>query len=100
MSSFDKVLTKVFGSSNERFLKSIKPVIADISAFEPAIQKLSDEQLREKTVQFKEHIAAEIKDARDKDDRKYREQKALDEVLSKVKLEEVELKPEGEAKKE
>jgi preprotein translocase subunit SecA len=81
MASFDKVLTKVFGSSNERFLKSIKPVIAEINAFEPAIQKLTDEQLREKTAQFKAHIAAEIKDARDKDDRKYREQKALNEIL-------------------
>jgi preprotein translocase subunit SecA len=81
MASFDKVLTKVFGSSNERFLKSIKPVIAEINAFEPAIQKLTDEQLREKTAQFKAHIVAEVKDARDKDDRKYREQKALNEIL-------------------
>jgi preprotein translocase subunit SecA len=81
MSSFDKVLTKVFGSSNERFLKSIKPVIAEINAFEPAVQKLSDEQLREKTAQFKAHIADEVKDARDKDDRKYREQRALNEIL-------------------
>ena len=45
MSSFDKVLTKVFGSINERFLKTIKPVIAEINAFEPAIQKLTDKQL-------------------------------------------------------
>jgi len=81
MASFDTVLTKVFGSSNERFLKSIKPVIAEINSFEPAIQKLSDEQLRAKTAQFKEHIAAEIKDARDKDDRKYREQRVLNEIL-------------------
>ena len=81
MTSFDTVLTKVFGSSNERFLKSIKPVIAEINAFEPAIQQLSDEQLRAKTAQFKEHIAAEIGDARDKDERKYREQRVLNEIL-------------------
>ena len=81
MASFDTVLTKVFGSSNERFLKSIKPVIAEINAFEPAIQQLSDEQLRAKTAQFKEHIAAEIGDARDKDERKYREQRVLNEIL-------------------
>ena len=72
--SFDKVLTKVFGSSNERFLKSIKPTIAKINEFEPQIQKLSDEQLRERTASFKAQIADAIKDARDKDDRKYREQ--------------------------
>jgi len=47
--NFDKILTKVFGSSNERFLKTIRPVVEEISALEPEIQKLSDEQLREKT---------------------------------------------------
>ena len=33
MASFDKVLTKVFGSSNERFLKAIRPTIAQINEF-------------------------------------------------------------------
>ena len=81
MSSFDKVLTKVFGSSNERFLKTIKPLIAQINEFEPSIKKLTDEQLQEKTAEFKAHIADAVKDARDKDDRKYREQEALNEIL-------------------
>ncbi|MFN2576737.1 MAG: preprotein translocase subunit SecA [Pyrinomonadaceae bacterium] len=81
MSSFDKVLTKVFGSSNERFLKSIRPMILQISDFEPAVQKLSDDELRGKTIEFKERVAAALKDARDKDDRKYREQQALHEML-------------------
>jgi preprotein translocase subunit SecA len=81
MASFDTVLTKVFGSSNERFLRSIKPVIVEINAFEPAIQQLSDEQLRAKTAQFKEHIATEIGDAHPKDERKYREQRVLNEIL-------------------
>src|SRR5438132_221522 len=77
----DKVLTKVFGSSNERFLKTIRPLIERINEFEPQIQKLSDEQLRERTVFFKAQIADAVKDARDKDDRKYREQEALNEIL-------------------
>ncbi len=81
MASFDKILTKVFGSSNERFLKSIRPVIEQVNAFEPEIQKLSDDQLREKTAQFKAQIQDAIKDARDKDDRKYKEQEALNEIL-------------------
>ena len=81
MSSFDKVLTKVFGSSNERFLKTIKPLIAEISEFEPEIKKLTDDQLREKTAAFKARIADAVKDARDKDDRKYREQQVLNEIL-------------------
>src|SRR5215813_6602931 len=81
MGSFDKILTKVFGSSNERFLKTIKPLIAEINEFEPELQKLSDEQLREKTAEFKARIAEATQDARDKDDRKHREQRALNEIL-------------------
>src|SRR3989440_873099 len=79
--SFDKVLTKVFGSSNERFLKAIRPTIALINEFEPQLQKLSDEQMRERTAFFKAQIAGAVQDARDKDDRKYREQEALMEIL-------------------
>src|SRR5947208_14812018 len=79
--NFDKVLTTVFGSSNERFLKSIRPAIAKINEFEPSIQQLSDEQLRERTAFFKAHVADAVKDARDKDDRKYCEQEVLNAIL-------------------
>src|SRR5437667_12080650 len=79
--NIDKVLTKVFGSSNERCLKSLRPSIAKINEFEPSIQKLSDEQLRERTAFFKAQVADAVKDARDKDDRKYREQEVLNEIL-------------------
>jgi preprotein translocase subunit SecA len=79
--NFDKVLTKVFGSSNERFLKGIRPLIEEINAFEPQLQKLSDDELRARTAFFKAQVADAVKDARDKDDRKYREQVALAEIL-------------------
>src|SRR5216684_442310 len=79
--SFDKVLTKVFGSSNERFLKGIRPTIARINECEPSVQKLSDAEMRARTAAFKEQIANAVKDARDKDDRKYREQEVLNEIL-------------------
>src|SRR5258708_37765501 len=79
--SFDKVLTKVFGSSNERFLKGIRPTIAEINEWEPEIQTLSDEQLRERTAAFRERIAEAVKDAANKDDRKRREQDVLNEIL-------------------
>src|SRR5438067_1861758 len=79
--NIDKVLTKVFGSSNERFLKSIRPLIAQVNEFEPQVQQLSDEQLRERTAFFKAQVADAVKDARDKDDRKYREQEVLNEIL-------------------
>ena len=81
MASFDKVLTKVFGSSNERFLKSIRPTIALINEHEAAIEKLSDDELRAKTIEFKDRIAAAIKDARDKDDRQYKEREELNAIL-------------------
>ncbi len=81
MSSIDKVLTKVFGSSNERFLKVIRPTIAQVNEFEPQIQKLSDEQLVERTAAFKAQIADAVKDIDDKEARKRREQEVLEEIL-------------------
>src|SRR6266571_6952476 len=77
----DKALTRIFGSSNERFLKGIRPLIATINELEPSIQKLSDAEMCARTSVFKEQIANALKDARDKDDRKYREQRALEEIL-------------------
>jgi preprotein translocase subunit SecA len=79
--SFDKVLTKVFGSSNERFLKSIRPTIAQINELEPQVQKLSDDQLRERTASFQAQIADAVKDISDKDEQKRRYQEVLNEIL-------------------
>src|SRR5260221_11220259 len=79
--SFDKVLTKVFGSSNERFLKAIRPAIVRINEWEPEIQALSDDELRARTEKFKQQIADALKDARTKEERKRLEQEALEEIL-------------------
>ncbi len=54
--SFDKFLTKVFGSSNQRFLKTIGPTVNEVNAHEPAMQKLSDDELRARTAIFKEKV--------------------------------------------
>ena len=54
----DKALAKVFGTANERELKKLWPVVADINALEPSIQALTDEQLRGKTATFRERFAA------------------------------------------
>ena len=51
------ILTKVFGSKNERVLKKIRPTIDQINRLEPAIQALDDEGLRAKTGEFKERLA-------------------------------------------
>ncbi|HEY7785889.1 MAG TPA: preprotein translocase subunit SecA [Pyrinomonadaceae bacterium] len=77
----DKFLTKVFGSSNQRFLKTVHPIVEEINALEPAMKKLSDEELRARTITFKEKVQDAVKDARDKDERKRLEREALDEIL-------------------
>ncbi|MBA3014752.1 MAG: preprotein translocase subunit SecA, partial [Proteobacteria bacterium] len=52
-----KVLTKIFGSKNDRILKKIKPIIDKINSLEPGIVALDDDGLRAKTVEFKERLA-------------------------------------------
>jgi preprotein translocase subunit SecA len=52
-----QLLTKVLGSQNDRDLKKLRPRVAEINAFEPAIKALSDEQLRAKTVEFRTRLA-------------------------------------------
>jgi len=81
MASFDKFLTKVFGSSNQRYLKTVQPVVAQINELEPAIKKLSDDELRGRTAAFKDQIQKALANAADKEERKRLEQEILDEIL-------------------
>jgi preprotein translocase subunit SecA len=53
----DTLLAKVVGTQNERELKRLRPIVAEVNAFEPAITALSDEQLRKKTVEFRQRVA-------------------------------------------
>src|SRR5499433_4132547 len=48
-----KLLAKVVGTQNERELKRLRPLVAQINALEPSVQGLSDEALRQKTVEFR-----------------------------------------------
>jgi preprotein translocase subunit SecA len=50
------LLGKVFGTKNEREIKRLQPRVEVINALEPEIQKLSDEQLRGKTAEFRARI--------------------------------------------
>ena len=50
------LLGKVFGTKNERVVKSLMPNVRAINALEPEIQKLSDEELRAKTDEFRQRI--------------------------------------------
>ncbi|HEX8184112.1 MAG TPA: preprotein translocase subunit SecA, partial [Blastocatellia bacterium] len=60
---FNKVATKVFGSANERLLKRLWPVVAEITALEPKIEKLSQDELREYTARFREHVDKRVAEA-------------------------------------
>ncbi|MGD8542457.1 MAG: preprotein translocase subunit SecA, partial [Desulfobacteraceae bacterium] len=49
-------LTKIFGSKNERELKKLEPLVAQINALEPDVQKMADDQLRHQTELFRERL--------------------------------------------
>ena len=57
MVSFGGLARKIFGSSNERRVKSYKPQVQAIGALEESMKALSDEQLAAKTVEFRQQIA-------------------------------------------
>jgi preprotein translocase subunit SecA len=50
------LLGKVFGTKNERVIKSLMPDVQAINALEPQIQKLTDDELRAKTEEFRQRI--------------------------------------------
>ena len=52
------ILTRIFGSRNERLLKQYSQVVRQINGLEPALSALSDDELRGKTAEFKGRIAA------------------------------------------
>ncbi|MGB6839899.1 MAG: DEAD/DEAH box helicase, partial [Candidatus Sulfotelmatobacter sp.] len=94
---------KVFGTKNERVIKSMMPRVAAINALEPQIQKLSDAELRAKTDEFRQRIQdrlsrftsaaatdseAEVEDDPDRQKQLEKEQyEALQEVLDDILVE-------------
>jgi preprotein translocase subunit SecA len=55
--ALDQILAKVFGTRNEREVKSLLPLVQSINDMEPSIQQLSDAELAGKTAEFKEQLA-------------------------------------------
>jgi preprotein translocase subunit SecA len=51
------ILAKVIGTQNERDLKKLRPIVAQINAKEPEIQRLTDAELRGKTEEFRARLA-------------------------------------------
>jgi len=56
---FVKLMTKMFGSRNDRLLKQMNKEVMKINALEPVMEALSDEELKAKTAEFKERLAKE-----------------------------------------
>ncbi|MCC6557239.1 MAG: preprotein translocase subunit SecA, partial [Polyangiaceae bacterium] len=50
-------MKKIFGTSHERAIRRMKPRVEAIGRMEPELKKLTDEQLRAKTAEFKQKIA-------------------------------------------
>src|SRR5687768_4105904 len=58
MSSVQKVLTKVFGSRNDRLLKRYRKIVAQINALEPQMQVMTDAQLRARAHEIRANLVA------------------------------------------
>ena len=102
----NQLLGKVFGTKNERVIKALMPKVQAINALEPQIQKLTDDELRAKTDEFRQRIqerlsrvtrapqaeapAGEADDEPDLDEQKQfekREYEAIQEVLDEILVE-------------
>ncbi len=55
---FGTVVKAVFGSSNDRYVKSLRKIVDKINAFEPTISAMTDPELAGQTAVFKERLAA------------------------------------------
>ena len=66
MSTFGKILAKIFGTRNSRMLSKLKPTVAAIKAHEDALKALSDDELKSYTLRFQKDLS---------------EGKTLDEIL-------------------
>jgi len=74
------LLLKIFGDPNDRLIKKIQPTVEYINSLEPEISKLTDEELKDKTAEFKERLANREKSSNKEKDRAL-EQEMLDSIL-------------------
>ena len=59
----DSVLARFIGTKHERDIKKLQPIVAQINALEPEIQKLSDDDLKTRFASLKEEVTERLKDA-------------------------------------
>ena len=85
----DKFLTKVFGSSNQRYLKTLQPLLERVNELEPEVKRLTDDEMRARIAELREQVVGRIGEVEGRGEearkeRKRRTQEALDEVLPEV----------------
>jgi preprotein translocase subunit SecA len=51
------ILSAIFGSQNERDIKAVKPIVVKVNSLESSIKQLTDEELKNKTIEFRERFA-------------------------------------------
>jgi preprotein translocase subunit SecA len=51
------ILGKIFGSQNERDIKSIRPIVEKVNSFETSIKNLTDDELKAKTAEFRDRLS-------------------------------------------
>jgi preprotein translocase subunit SecA len=78
------LIAKVFGTSNEREVKRLMPRVAAINALEPDVRKLTDEQLRAKTDEFRQRIKERLTSIPDEPDADIDRRKELDDERTKL----------------
>ena len=69
------------GDPNQKRISELDEIVAEINAFEPAFEKLSDAELRAKTDEFRALIQNAVEGIEDKDEYFIAEQEALDEIM-------------------
>src|SRR5689334_3064623 len=51
------LFTRIFGDPNEKFVKKLQPIVEQINSFEGAMQALNTEELKGRTIEFRERLA-------------------------------------------
>src|ERR1700726_867913 len=54
---FGVIARRLFGSANDRYVKSLGPIVSAINEIEPQLESMSDDELRARTQRFKEQLA-------------------------------------------
>ncbi len=78
------LLGKVFGTRNEREIKRLQPRVTAITALEPEIEKLTDDQLRAKTAEFRAHIQERLATVADEPDADFDRLKVIETERGRV----------------